>query len=296
MDSRVAEPAAAPPTGLGTPARPAAAEPALVRAAGVRRDGRGRPLLLVNGLLHGQDLWDPMVRRLAKDRQTVRFDFPHQNGSGLADDYNSFERYCDFVQDLLDALGLDPSEVDAFGFSIGGDTLRTLAVERGLRFRRLILCACAPAGVERYWRAFFTGAQECLRQGQLDAFVRLVAFQLYSPLYIERYPKLLNVMHIKCRQRFPDLRRLEQLLALPLQRGRPDPGRDAVLCGSAAVIHGVHDQLAPFGLARAHARQAGLPVSAVDCGHTLLAEAPDEVARLAERILQRVAAPHKNRP
>jgi pimeloyl-ACP methyl ester carboxylesterase len=261
------------------------ADARFLQAAGVRVEGEGRPLLLVNGLLHGHELWEPLIRHLAAGRSTVRFDFPHQNGSVFADGYDSFERYCDFVEDLLDALGLDAAGIDAFGFSIGGDVLRVLAAERGMPFRHIIMGASAPPGIERFWKEFFTGALRCLRDGQFDAFIRLVAFQFYSPLYIEQYPKLLNVMHLKYLQRFPDLRRLEELLSMPLQRRRPDPDRDVVLRGNATLIHCLYDQLVPIGPAREYARLTGIPLHEIETGHSLLAEAPDEVARLAMTIL-----------
>ena len=276
-----AEPAPVPAAGMS----PTATSAEFLSAAGVQLEGQGRPLLLINGLLHGHELWEPVVRHLATVRQTVRFDFPHQNGSLFADGYDSFERYCDFVQELLDALRLDPAGIDAFGFSIGGDVLRTLVVERGVRFRHVIMAASAPPGIERFWKEFFTSALECLRRDHFDTFVRLIAFQFYSPLYIERYPKLMNVMHLKYLQRFPDRRRLEELLGMPLQRRRPDPVCDIALRGNTTLIHSLYDQLVPVGPARDYARDVGLPVHEIESGHSLLAEAPDEVARLAIRIL-----------
>lgn len=254
-------------------------------AAGVQREGRGRPLLLINGLLHGHELWEPVVRPLAEHRQTIRFDFPHQNGSVFAEGYRSFDRYCDFIQELLSALRLKPAETEALGFSIGGDLLRSLVVERGVRFRHVIMAACAPPGIERFWKEFFTSALGCLRRGQLDTFVRLIAFQFYSPQYIERYPKLVNVMHLKYLQRFPDLRCLEELISMPLERRRPDPVCDAALCGQASLIHALYDNLVPIAAARGYARDVGLPVYEIESGHSMLAEVPYEFARLAIRIL-----------
>ena len=273
------EPAGAPAGGS------IAATRRVLAAAGVQVQGQGRPLLLINGLLHGRELWDLMLRHLPPGRQIVRFDFPHQNGSALADAYGSFERYCDFVEELLEALGLDLAATDAIGFSIGGDVLRTLVVERGVRFRHVIIAASAPPGIERFWREFFASAVECLRRGHLDSLVRLIAFQFYSPLYIQRYPKLIHVMHLKYLQQFPNARRLEELLTMPLQRRRPDPVCDAVLRGKATLIHSVYDQLVPIAPARRYAHELGLPVHEIECGHSLLAEAPGAVAEHAIRIL-----------
>ncbi len=258
----------------------------LLKTAGVQIEGQGRPLLLINGLLHGHELWEPLVRRFAADRRTIRFDFPHQNGSALVGQYNSFERYCDFVEEIIGALGLDPAETEAFGFSIGGDVLRSLAVDRGTRFRHVILAAGAPPGIERFWREFFRAALTTLRQGQFEAFTRLVAFQFYSPLFIQKHPGLLNVMQLKCAQRFPDLRRLEELLDMPLTRRFPDPERDVALRGAATLIHCRYDPLAPIELAREYASRVQLPSYEIATGHTLLAEAPDDVARLVMDILR----------
>jgi pimeloyl-ACP methyl ester carboxylesterase len=256
-----------------------------LNAAGVQVQGQGRPLLLINGLLHGCELWELMLRHLPAGRQIIRFDFPHQNDSEFCAGYQSFERYCDFVMELLAELRLEPSETEAIGFSIGGDVLRTLIVERGVRFRHVIIAASAPPGIERFWKEFFVSALECLRRGHLDTFVRLIAFQFYSPLYIERFPKLIHVMHLKYLQKFPNARRLEELLSIPLQRRRPDPVCDAVLRGRATLIHALYDQLVPIGPARRYADELGLPVHDIECGHSLLAEAPDAFAQHAMRIL-----------
>jgi pimeloyl-ACP methyl ester carboxylesterase len=147
------------------------------------------------------------------------------------------------------------------------------------------MVACAPPGIERFWKEFFASVLECLRRGHFDAFVRLIAFQFYSPLYIERYPKLINVMHLKYLQQFPDARRLEQLVSMPLQRRRPDPACDVVLRGKTTLIHSVYDQLVPISSARRYARELRLPLHEIECGHSLLAEAPEIVAQLAMRIL-----------
>jgi pimeloyl-ACP methyl ester carboxylesterase len=60
---------------------------------------------------------------------------------------------------------------------------------------------------------------------------------------------------------------------------------DAVLRGRATLIHGVYDQLVPIAPARRYAEDLDLPVHEIECGHSLLAEAPDAVAELAIRIL-----------
>src|SRR5689334_17961193 len=62
-----------------------------LNAAGVQVQGQGRPLLLINGLLHGCELWELMLRHLPAGRQIIRFDFPHQNDSEFCAGYQSFE-------------------------------------------------------------------------------------------------------------------------------------------------------------------------------------------------------------
>jgi pimeloyl-ACP methyl ester carboxylesterase len=264
----------------------AAARSDFLDAAGVTVEGDGRTLLLVNGLLHGADLWEPVTRALGPGYRMVSFDFPHQNGSPLAGNYVGFDRYCDFVEDLIEALDLDPSRSAAFGFSIGGDVLRTLAVERGVRFETTILGASAPAGVERFWKEFFNTARDLLGSGAFEAFVRLVAFQFHSPLYLDAFPKLSNLMHLRYRKRFPDVRNLEALLRMPLTRPVPDPVHDAEAMAGAHFIHCLYDHLVPLGPARTYAREVGAHLHEIEAGHSFTAELPEETAALLKNILE----------
>lgn len=102
----------------------------------------GMPLLLLHGGLFDIDLqFGPLIPALAADRRVIAADF---QGHGRTNDLDRPLTGDDLTSDvvgLLDHLGV--SEVDVFGFSIGGAVALQLAIEHPERVGKVIVSSAS---------------------------------------------------------------------------------------------------------------------------------------------------------
>jgi poly(3-hydroxyalkanoate) depolymerase len=108
----------------------------------VARIGDGEPLLLINGLGANLEMWQPLVRVLAADRELIAFDLPGTGRSARPRWPLRMPLLARLVTDLLDDLGYD--QLDVLGYSLGGIVAQELAHRAPERVRRLVLCATTP--------------------------------------------------------------------------------------------------------------------------------------------------------
>lgn len=137
--------AAAPPTATTAPTR-------VVEAGGIelgyRIVGRGRPIVLIQGLSGTMDGWDPaLVDALARGgRRVVLFDNEGMGRSEIRPETLTIRRMADDAAALIRRLRL--RRPDVLGYSMGGMIAQSLAVRRPALVRRLVLCATAPGDGE----------------------------------------------------------------------------------------------------------------------------------------------------
>lgn len=108
----------------------------------VARIGRGEPLLLINGLGANLEMWQPLARELAGEREVIAFDLPGTGRSARPRRPLRMRELAGVVTDLLDQLGLE--RLDVLGYSLGGVVAQELARRAPGRVRRLVLCATTP--------------------------------------------------------------------------------------------------------------------------------------------------------
>ena len=109
-----------------------------------RIDGKGAPLLLLQGQGTSMSWWDRMVPILAAHFTTVRFDYLG-TGKSAASPKAQFttRRFATDATQLLDELEIPSAHV--FGTSMGGKVAQWLALDHPLRVDRLVL-GCTMAG------------------------------------------------------------------------------------------------------------------------------------------------------
>jgi poly(3-hydroxyoctanoate) depolymerase len=143
-----------------------------VRVSGERLrvsiEGRGRPLLLLNGIGASLELLAPF-RRALRAIETIAVDLPGAGSSATPILPRSLCGIARLVASLLDVLGYE--RVDVLGVSWGGALAQELTLRHPSRVRRLVLAA-TTAG----WFAV---------PGRLDA-LRILATprRYYSPSYL----------------------------------------------------------------------------------------------------------------
>jgi pimeloyl-ACP methyl ester carboxylesterase len=147
----IAEPAMAQRSTVVTQTHVTAPTP-FVEANGIRFAHRkfgtktGTPLVLLQHFRGGLDHWDPAVTDgLAADRPVILF-----NNAGVASSSgetpDTIDAMARHAADFVSALGL--TEVDLFGFSIGGYVAQSLALQNPKLVRRLLLAGTGPRGGE----------------------------------------------------------------------------------------------------------------------------------------------------
>ena len=106
--------------------------------------GRGRPLLLLNGIGASLELLEPL-RRAFGEVETIAIDVPGTGGSAPLRFPRLLRGYADLMARALAALGY--REVDVLGVSWGGALAQEFARRHLRRVRRLVLVATSPGWI-----------------------------------------------------------------------------------------------------------------------------------------------------
>jgi poly(3-hydroxyoctanoate) depolymerase len=130
---------------IASAARAASPSTELIEVDGLRLrvsvEGRGRPLLLLNGIGASLELLEPF-RRALSDTETIAIDVPgagHSEATRLPRRLSGFAR---LMVRALDVLGY--RTVDVLGVSWGGALAQELTRRHLERVRRLVLAATTP--------------------------------------------------------------------------------------------------------------------------------------------------------
>jgi pimeloyl-ACP methyl ester carboxylesterase len=107
----------------------------------VREVGRGRPVLLINGLGANTGVWWTLEQALEGFR-LIEFDAPGVGRSQTPLRPVSVPRLARLAAAVLDSAGVD--RADVVGFSMGGIVAQQLAADAPGRVRRLVLAATTP--------------------------------------------------------------------------------------------------------------------------------------------------------
>jgi len=253
------------------------------RGMHVEISGDGPPMIFVNGLFQSIDAWQGVQRLLPSTVMSVGFDMVNQGLSDSATDIVTFDDYCRVIAELIDELAIDITAATLVGFSAGADIIRSLVCRGRLSPRHIVLGAVSTPGFQSYWRQWFNNLARVGDTGDVDMLVRVIAFHMCSPGFIENNPRILDVMSLRYRQYYG--RRPECLARLArAQIGRAEAG-GAMPCPVDMIVP-THDSLIPAEAAMAYAASIDARVHRIDCGHTFAVEAPQATATVLTSILR----------
>ena len=243
--------------------------------------GRGRPLLLLNGIGASLELLEPL-RRAFDEIETIAIDAPGTGGSAPFRFPRLLFGYADLFARALDTLGY--GEVDVLGVSWGGALAQEFARRHLGRVRRLVLVATSPG-----WISF---------PGRPEAIWALATPRRYYPR--EYFERVAPVLYGGAARTNPQLLRDHghlRFIRPPSMRGYffqmlAGYGWTSVpwlhrIDRPALVIGADDDPIVPLANARLIARR--LPNARLHVvpngGHLFLVTHADETASVVERFL-----------
>ncbi|MEU1484799.1 alpha/beta fold hydrolase [Streptomyces sp. NPDC005752] len=247
------------------------------------RTGAGAPLVLLHGIGHHRQAWDPVLRILAAGRDVIALDLPGFGASpalpqGLSYDLRTM---VPLLGSLFDALGVERPHVA--GNSLGG----LLALELGREKLARSVTAFSPAG-------FWTLSERRYAFGVLRA-MRGAALSMPMPL-IERLSRsspgrtaLTSTIYARPGRRSPDAV-VSETVALreatgfrqTLEAGLTVAFTDDVPDLPVSIAWGSKDRLLPRrqGVRAKHVVPGARLVRLPGCGHVPMNDDPAAVARV----------------
>lgn len=155
-----------------------------------RLDGRGSPVVLLNGGMMTIAAWEPVVEALRDRYEVLRFDFrgqllsPHPESP--ADEDDRLEAHAADVVALLDRVGW--ASAHFIGVSFGAEVALALAASAPERLRSLCVITAMDRETEEFRRQS-EEMQEILASvaagGDRERFYRVMVENVYSPAYRE---------------------------------------------------------------------------------------------------------------
>ena len=106
--------------------------------------GKGEPLILINGLAFPMDLWFAQIRELSKDFRVIALDNRGIGRSDQPDEEYSIAMMASDAVGLLQSLGIAKAHV--VGLSMGGFISQEIALSYPEVVNRLILVATGMGG------------------------------------------------------------------------------------------------------------------------------------------------------
>jgi len=243
--------------------------------------GRGRPLLLLNGIGAAFELLAPF-RQALRAVETIAIDMPGTGGSQALRLPRRLSAFADLANHALDLLGYH--EVDVLGVSWGGALAQEFARRHLARVRRLVLMATSPGVISVPGSPQAMWALMTPRRYYSPTYFEKVAPILYgglartNPALLREHGHLRFIRPPSIRGYFNQMFALWGWSSLPWLRRIDCP---------TLVVAADDDPIVPLANARMIARR--LPKGRLhvvpDGGHLFLVTHADEVAPVVERFL-----------
>jgi haloacetate dehalogenase len=276
----------------------------------VRRGGGGPPVLLLHGHPQTHVMWHLVAPRLAEDFFVVAADLRGYGESSkppTTDDHEPYSKRA-MARDqvaLMRALGHERFAV--VGHDRGARCAYRLALDHPERVERLAVLDIVPtadtwrrvdmrAGLEGFWHWFFLAQPYDLPERMLSADPEAYYFHdsrsLFAPEALEDYRRAVRnaeTVHAMCED-------YRAGASIDFELDEADRGKRRIACPVLA-LWSAHDEAERFGwdvLAIWREWADDVDGRAIDCGHYLAEEAPDETYEELARFLSPRRSPSRS--
>lgn len=249
-------------------------------ALNYRDEGVGAPVLLIHGVGSDLESWDGVLSHLSPDRRYIRFDL---RGHGRSRRTPGPYELADFVADAVALLDhLEISRVAVIGFSLGGLIAQALALAHPNRIQCLALVSTVGGRTPEEQAGVNDRAETLAREGALTHLANAVD-RWFSPEFVAAYPEVLEARRQKSLKNDPDC----YVAAYRVLAGNDLGQQLSAVTVPALIMTGENDigsspRMAHF----IHQQIAGSLLHILPrLKHSVLLEAPDQVAALIEPFL-----------
>lgn len=146
-------------------------------------EGKGRPIVLLNGIMMSTKSWQPFVNSFTKNNQLIRVDFLDQGGSDRLEGNYTHEIQVDLVKALIDHLNLD--KVNIVGISYGGEIALEFAIKYKENVDRMVVYNTTSRTSE-WLRDIGRGWILAGRTRNPDAYYNVAIPVIYSPIFYQQ--------------------------------------------------------------------------------------------------------------
>jgi 3-oxoadipate enol-lactonase len=248
---------------------------------GVHETGRGRPVVLMHGLLTNSRVWAPVTDELARGYRTLAVDAPGHGHSPLRPAGFTLEDEAAALIAWADDELTEPAVW--IGHSMGGMKAMRIALARPDLVKALVLVSTQPyAEPDRTRRPYEAMVETVRTDGMSPDLADVVARMNFARPYRDGERARGWIEHF----RTIDGEDISGACQAVYQRGDIS-SRLAEICAPTLVVHGRDD--VPIRLAVAQEWAALLPnarlVELPDVGHTPPCERPTELAEVIRRFV-----------
>ena len=154
--------------------------------------GRGEPLLLINGLAFPMDLWFAQIEELSKDFRVIALDNRGIGRSDKPDEVYSMELMASDAVGLLRSLGIQKANVA--GLSMGGFISQEIALSYPEMVNRLILVATGMGGPRSLalGKPFWDRVASAIAGKKPWEVYRIDLTLMTAPDFVEQHPEILD--------------------------------------------------------------------------------------------------------
>lgn len=248
--------------------------------------GKGEPLVLINGLAFPMDLWFAQIEDLSKDYRVIALDNRGIGQSDKPDEEYSIALMASDAVGLLKALGIEKAHVA--GLSMGGFIAQEIALSCPEMVNRLILVATGMGGPRsaELGRPFWEKVAAAIQGKPPQDVYRIDLTLMTAPGFAEKHPDIIEKA-AALRMRHPQplhafLRQLAACNAFDHNSRTPDITRPT------QIILGNDDPIFPIALAEDF--QKALPEAKMiiyeNCGHAIHLEKAGELTRDIREFLK----------